>query len=150
MWMRQKNSCRNVRLRWRMRMRHMRYQLRSRIRRSKCGKIRRLSRIIMSIIRWTRLMELWLMRMKSIQTQILMNRQRIRANFQQNRLRKMKVQARITTNRSLQSRKISGTISSFTNTACKRSMSRWLHISRSLMMECLRQPTAVLSLTLRS
>ena len=47
-------------------------------------------------------------------------------------------------------RKMNGTISSFTNTACKRSMSRWLYISRSLMMERLRQSTAVLSLTLRS
>lgn len=49
-----------------------------------------------------------------------------------------------------QNRKISGTISSFTNTECKRSMSRWLYISRLLMMESLRQPTADLSLTLRS
>ena len=78
------------------------------------------------------------------------NMQQLRANFQQNRLRKMRVRTRITTHRSPRNRKISGTISSFTNTACKRSMSRWLHISRSLMMECLRQPTAVLSLTLRS
>ena len=37
MWMRQKNSCRNVRMRWCMRMRHMRYPLRSRIRRSIMG-----------------------------------------------------------------------------------------------------------------
>ena len=116
MWMRQKNSCRNVRMHWRMRMRHMRYPLRSRIHRSNYGRVRL----------------------------------RIRTTFQQNRLRKMRVQARITISRSPQNRKISGTISSFTNTACKRSMSRWLHISRSLMMVRLRQPTAVLSLTLRS
>ena len=116
MWMRQKNSCRNVRLRWRMRMRHMRYPLRSRIRRSNYGRVRL----------------------------------RIRTNFQQNRLRKKRAQKMITIRRLPQNRKISGTISSFTNTECKRSMSRWLYISRLLMMESLRQPTAVLSLTLRS
>lgn len=43
-----KNSCRNVRMRWCMRMRHMRYPLRSRIRRSKCGKIRR-HQILMNV-----------------------------------------------------------------------------------------------------
>lgn len=35
-----KNSCRNVRMRWCMRMRHMRYPLRSRIRRSNYGRVR--------------------------------------------------------------------------------------------------------------
>ena len=147
MWMRQKNSCRNVRLRWCMRMRHMRYPLRSRIRRSDYGRARPQGRIIMSL---TSQMELRMTRMKPMQTQILMNMQQLRANFQQNRLRKMRVRTRITTHRSPRNRKISGTISSFTNTACKRSMSRWLYISSSLMMERLRQPTAVLSLTLRS
>ena len=116
MWMRQKNSCRNVRMRWCMRMRHMRYPLRSRIRRSNYGRVRL----------------------------------RIRTNFQQNRLRKKRAQKMITIRRLPQNRKMNGTISSFTNTACKRSMSRWLYISRSLMMERLRQSTAVLSLTLRS
>ena len=56
----------------------------------------------------------------------------------------------ITIRRLPQNRKMNGTISSFTNTECKRSMNRWLYISRLLMMERLRQPTAVLSLTLRS
>ena len=96
MWMRQKNSCRNVRLRWRMRMRHMRYQLRSRIRRSDYGRARPQGRIIMSL---TSQMELRMTRMKPMQTQILMNMQQLRANFQQNRLRKMRVQTRITTRR---------------------------------------------------
>lgn len=35
-----KNSCSNVMMRWRMRMRHMRYPLRSRIRRSNYGRVR--------------------------------------------------------------------------------------------------------------
>ena len=65
-------------------------------------------------------------------------------------LRRKRAQKRITIRRLPQNRKMNGTISSFTNTECKRSMSRWLYISRLLMMERLRQPTAVLSLTLRS
>lgn len=39
-----KKSCRNVRMRWRMRMRHMRYPRRSRIRRSNYGRVRQQSR----------------------------------------------------------------------------------------------------------
>lgn len=65
-------------------------------------------------------------------------------------IEKKRAQKMITIRRLPQNRKMNGTISSFTNTECKRSMSRWLYISRSLMMERLRQSTAVLSLTLRS
>lgn len=70
--------------------------------------------------------------------------------FSTEQIEKKRAQKRITIRRLPQNRKMNGTISSFTNTECKRSMSRWLHISRLLMMERLRQPTAVLSLTLRS
>lgn len=70
--------------------------------------------------------------------------------FSTEQTEKKRAQKMITIRRLPQNRKISGTISSFTNTECKRSMSRWLYISRLLMMESLRQPTAVLSLTLRS
>lgn len=70
--------------------------------------------------------------------------------FSTEQIEKKRAQKMITIRRLPQNRKMNGTISSFTNTACKRSMSRWLYISRSLMMERLRQSTAVLSLTLRS
>lgn len=70
--------------------------------------------------------------------------------FSTEQIEKKRAQKMITIRRLPQNRKISVTISSFTNTECKRSMSRWLYISRSLMMERLRQSTAVLSLTLRS
>lgn len=70
--------------------------------------------------------------------------------FSTEQIEKKRAQKRITIRRLPQNRKMNGTISSFTNTECKRSMSRWLYISRLLMMERLRQPTAVLSLTLRS
>lgn len=70
--------------------------------------------------------------------------------FSTEQIEKKRAQKRITIRRLPQNRKMNGTISSFTNTECKRSMNRWLYISRLLMMERLRQPTAVLSLTLRS